>query len=106
MRIAESRANTIAPTIGERLGTILVADKYRAKPIPPRTAWLIAPAKPAIRFTVTTLPRIPKRTELRIPAKRAFRIKGISGEKRISKNPLMKASPGGTHSNQQGFQRR
>jgi hypothetical protein len=36
----------------------------------------MAPAKPAIRLTVTTVPKTPKRTEERSPAKRAFLKKG------------------------------
>jgi hypothetical protein len=83
--MAARTAKIIAPTIGERLATLPVAERKRAIPIPPKTAWLIAPANPAILLTVTTVPNTPKSTEERRPAKRAFLKKGAEELKRALK---------------------
>ena len=54
-------------------------------PMPPSTAWLIAPARLAMRLTVTTEPSRPNKIEERAPAKKALRTNGKSGETRAEK---------------------
>ena len=78
--------------MGGRPGTIFLAERKRASPMPPRTACEMAPANPAMRFTVTTEPRTPNRMLERMPARSAFLTKGIAGvekrRKKIHRVPL------------------
>ena len=61
-------------------------------PMPPSTAWLIAPARLAMRLTVTTEPSRPNKIEERAPAKKALRTNGKSGEtraeKKVARSPM------------------
>jgi hypothetical protein len=82
---AEITAKINAPIIGGNPG-IIVADRYRAIPMPPSTACETAPARLPIRLTVITDPSIPKSTEDKIPANNALRKKGKLAFVKASKN--------------------